>query len=161
MQMKKIVVLGLMLATCFFVAAEEPIQVGFWFDCPRSTSHGVVEGVKIGIPVCAGQGWVKGAELALCCAGTDKVKGLQGTLIGVNMADHMTGVQLAFVNMAKRTLKGVQLGAVNLSEDDGFQLGFLNVSQNNSKFQFGFLNFNKNGWLPVMIFVNFGRDTFR
>ena len=69
---------------------------------------------------------------------------------------------LAFVNMHKGQHGdfALQWGFYNQSAENGVQIGVLNNGQNNATFQLGLININKNGLLPVMIFVNFGKDLF-
>ncbi|QSH42304.1 hypothetical protein P0136_03470 [Lentisphaerota bacterium ZTH] len=135
------------------------LQAGFWFGYPKSTRYSDVCGLKLGIPICSGHGTVNGIETAILCAATDNVNGIQFTWFGVSSTNDIAGVQLAFVNIVKDISHGLQLGAVNFSQNRGWQFGLVNAS-NNSQFQLGILNFNRDGWLPFMIFVNFGKNTF-
>jgi len=54
----------------------------------------------------------------------------------------------------------LQWGFYNQSGENGIQIGVINQGKNNASFQLGLININKNGLLPVMIFVNLGKDIF-
>jgi len=67
-----------------------------------------------------------------------------------------TGVQLGFVNLADN-MKGLQWGFYNQAERlTGLQLGFVNYTKRiNQGLQIGLVNIiEQNGWLPVMVIVN-------
>ncbi|MCP3966108.1 MAG: hypothetical protein GY750_17480 [Lentisphaerae bacterium] len=135
------------------------LQAGFWFGYPESTLITDVRGVKVGLPVCSGHGTVYGLEMAIFCAATDNVEGMQFTWLGANVTHNLSGLQLALVNGIREKASGVQVGVVNLSQQRGWQFGLVNAA-NNAPFQLGLVNFNPNGWMPFMIFVNFGKGTF-
>jgi hypothetical protein len=163
--MKKAVILAIALVMGFttMVKADSnwnSVEAGFWFGYPTATLHSNVYGVKFGLPVCSGYGKVYGVEAAIFCAATDYVKGLQFTFFGCNVSKEFAGGQVALVNVCKSKAKGLQLGTVNFSEKKGLQVGLVNSSEN-APFQLGLINFNRNGWLPFMVLVNFGRDTFK
>jgi hypothetical protein len=105
---------------------------------------------------------LEGASLALCGNKGKEVSGLQFALFGFNYAKSLYGAQLAFVNIQKgqHDDAALQIGAYNQAAKNGIQIGFINNGQNNATFQLGLININKNGLLPVMIFVNFGKDLF-
>lgn len=71
----------------------------------------------------------------------------KGTFVGaqfglVNLSNNMKGLQWGFYNQAER-LTGLQLGFVNYIKriDRGLQIGLVNIIE-------------QNGWLPVMVLVN-------
>lgn len=143
------------------LSADQPLALGVWKDCPARIGSTDVDGLGIGLPVIDNRN-TEGASLALCGNISRKVSGFQGVLIGVNIAESFYGVQLGMVNILKRQHDdaAIQLGFYNQSGKNGVQLGFLNNGGDNATFQFGLININKNGLLPVMIFLNFGRDLF-
>ena len=83
---------------------------------------------------------VKGVTSSLVDHNKGSFTGVQLSL--VNLAGDVTGVQWAFYNQAER-LSGLQLGFVNYIKhiDRGLQIGLVNIIENN-------------GWLPIMVFVN-------
>lgn len=156
----KIAMFALMaLCSVCAVAEEDGVKVGFWFDAPAGISKETVKGVSFGIPVCS-MNRIRGAELSLIGSATNYVRGFQYAWIGFNRAKTLRGCQLAFVNLIeeREDKGGVQVGFYNQCARRGIQIGFINNNRNNAKFQFGLVNINENGWLPVMIFVNFGKS---
>ena len=160
--MKKIFVACLVIAACVCnSAADDGFGFGVWFDVPSRIGSKSVEGIGLGIPVMANSK-TEGASLALCGNNVQKMEGFQFALFGFNYAKRLEGVQLAFVNMfrSQHDEFALQWGFYNQAGENGVQIGFLNNGQNNAAFQLGLININKNGLLPIMIFVNFGRDLF-
>lgn len=143
------------------VAAEAPraharqhwaiLGWGVWFGIPRKTHAKNVEGVKLGLPISSGHSTVHGLEIAVFCAATDEVFGMQ--LAPVNLAKRMNGVQWSLVNLAEKHSSVFQFGLTNISTS-GIQVGLVNVADHAS-FQLGLLNFNPHGWLPFFPFFNF------
>ena len=156
--MKKIVLAAVVAVACLFnVAADEGFGFGVWFD--STEEH--IDGIGLGLPV-IGNKSTEGASLALCGNNVQIMEGLQFSLIGFNYAKSLEGAQLAFVNMLRRQHGkfALQWGFYNQSAENGVQIGFINNGQNNATFQLGLININKNGFLPIMIFVNFGKNLF-
>ena len=83
---------------------------------------------------------VKGVTFSLVDNNKGSFTGVQ--LSFVNLANDMKGVQWAFYNQAER-LTGLQLGFVNYIKriDCGLQIGLVNIIE-------------ENGWLPIMVLVN-------
>jgi hypothetical protein len=160
--MKKFLIAVVVLfAVLGVVRADESIGCGFWFDSPNNIARTNIEGLGVGLPVIASAN-MEGASLAICGNDQDRVSGLQFALFGYNYAKSLEGVQLAFVNIqdGQHGEFAFQWGAYNQAAKNGIQIGLINHGQNNATFQFGLLNINKGGLLPIMIFVNFGRDLF-
>ena len=134
-------------------------DLGFWFGVPGSMRTANVNGWRVGLPISYGEGCVAGVESGLFCAATDNIEGLQISF-GVCMSKDLAGVQIAPVNYCGKEAKGSQIGIVNVIGKRGWQIGVVNAS-NNAKFQLGLVNINKDGLWPVMLIVNFGRDTFK
>ena len=145
-----------MLATGTLLASGD-VDYGMFKNFPAGIGTKSVVGVRFGLPCAISTGIVEGAELSLCCSATKDVYGFKYALLGVNTGDKVEGAALAFVNIAKQELDGVQIGIYNQSAKDGIQIGLVNVCSNEAKFQFGLLNFNPRGWLTVMPFINFSR----
>ncbi len=160
--MKKIFAVMVFAVACVFGAyADEECAAGVWFDLPGNISRMDIDGIGFGLPVIANDE-TDGASLALCGNHVQKMTGFQFAFLGFNFARSLEGVQLAFVNMFRKQHGdfGMQWGFYNQAGENGIQIGFLNNGQNNASFQLGLININKNGLLPVMIFVNFGRNLF-
>ncbi|MBQ9788127.1 MAG: hypothetical protein IJW31_00805 [Lentisphaeria bacterium] len=160
--MKKFLVAVIaVFAAVSFVKADESFACGFWFDAPANIAKTNVEGLALGIPVIA-SGDMEGASLAICGNDQDKVTGFQFAWLGYNYAKSLEGVQLAFINVqdGQHGDFAFQWGFYNQAKENGVQIGFLNNGQNNATFQLGLVNINKGGLLPVMVFVNFGKDLF-
>ena len=160
--MKKIIVaLVLCVAGAFNLAAADGFGAGVWFDIPVQVTHKSINGVGLGVPVIANAS-TEGASLALCGNNVQKMTGVQFAMFGFNYARTLEGVQVAFINMcrAQHGDFALQWGFFNQSGENGIQIGVINHGQNNASFQLGLININKNGLLPVMIFVNLGKDIF-
>ncbi len=157
--MNKWILATLLVLTAGLAKAE--VAVGYWFDCPQEMTAANVDGVRFGLPVSAGNGTVDGAELSLLLSATRNVDGLQFSLWGANIGDFVDGAQIGFLNLVSTDLQGAQWGFFNHSPKRGWQVGLVNCCTDNAQFQLGLVNYNANGWLPVMILVNFGRDTFK
>jgi hypothetical protein len=134
------------------------MDLGIWFGVPTSMKTANVRGFRLGFPISAGDGYVSGLELALFCAATDEIEGLQLSCVAI--ADKVTGAQISIVNICDNEVKGTQLGVVNSAGRRGWQFGLVN-SSNNAKFQFGLINLNEGGLWPFSFLVNFGRDSFK
>ncbi|MBE6381236.1 MAG: hypothetical protein E7047_09945 [Lentisphaerae bacterium] len=160
--MKKIFIACVLGLACMLqLAADDGFGLGVWFDVPNRIGSKSIEGIGLGLPVIANS-QTEGASLALCGNNVQKMEGFQFAWLGFNYARSLEGVQLAFVNMQRKQHGdfALQLGFYNQAGENGVQLGFLNNAHNNATFQLGLININKNGLLPIMIFVNFGRDLF-
>lgn len=77
---------------------------------------------------------VKGAQLAgIFNIGAGSFTGFQGAgILNISSGETATGVQSAgIVNIRRGSLKGVQIGLINICSDDcTFQLGLINISKN-------------------------------
>jgi len=163
--MKKLLIAIFVLSLGLSVVADcgkcdkyNAMDLGIWFGLPESMEEQNVRGLRLGLPVSAGHGYVSGLELAIFCAGTEDIRGLQLSLVA--LADKVSGAQISLVNMCDGTIRGSQFGVVNCAGKSGWQFGLFN-SGNNAKFQFGLINMNEDGWMPAFPFVNFGKDTFK
>lgn len=134
------------------------LDLGIWFGVPNSMEQANVRGLRIGFPISSGGGYVSGLELALFCAATDDIEGLQ--LSCVAMTDNLSGAQISLVNVCDAEAKGTQIGIVNCAGKRGWQVGIFN-SSTNAKFQLGLINMNEDGLWPFSFLVNFGKDSFK
>ena len=97
-------------------------------------------------------------ELTLIYGGSKVERGVQWSFLGINDSDKAQVVQLApWFNRGDDSC--VQLGFVNVAEENVFNLGLVNIADK-SKVQLGFLNFNKNGLLPFFPFINLDKSLF-
>jgi hypothetical protein len=146
------------LADCGKCEEYNAMDLGIWFGVPNSMKTANVRGFRLGLPISAGEGSVSGLELALFCAATDHIDGLQ--LSCVALADEVSGAQIAIINVCDEKMQGGQFGVVNCAGSRGWQFGIFN-SSNNAKFQLGLINMNEGGLWPFSFLVNFGRDSFK
>ena len=94
---------------------------------PAGSAQTEICGIKAGAPICGGAA-VYGIEGAVFWAGSREVYGLKCSLIasdGVKAG----GLQLALLNFIG-SISGLQLGIVNVAEDEGFQIGLVNIIKN-------------------------------
>ena len=157
--MKKFLLAYLLVGVCCLnVFSDDGFALGVWFDSSKQN----IEGIGFGLPVIKNQ-TTEGASLALCGNEVQKMDGFQLALLGFNYSRSFEGVQIALINMLRKQHGefAMQWGFYNQSAENGIQIGVLNNARNNASFQLGFININKNGWLPVMLFVNFGKDFFK
>ena len=86
---------------------------------------------------------------------TKNVTGVTGGLVNHNKGK-FTGVQFGLVNLANN-MKGVEFGFYNQAERmSGLQLGFVNyIKRIDCGLQIGLVNIiEQNGWLPIMVIAN-------
>lgn len=86
---------------------------------------------------------------------TYDVKGVTSSIVDYNKG-RFVGAQLGFVNLANN-MKGLQWGFYNQAERmSGLQLGFVNyIKRIDCGLQIGLLNIiEQNGWLPFMVIAN-------
>ena len=104
------------------------IAFSFGTDIPADAATTSVYGVKIGIPASGGPAPVYGVEGSILYAGTDEVNGVQASLITTD-SKKTTGLQFSLVNFSVK-VAGLQLGIVNIADDEAFQLGIVNIIRN-------------------------------
>lgn len=114
-------------------------ELTFFPGVPSDSMDSKVYGVKLGLPVSTGKGFVYGVETSPCACMTQNVKGTQLAPL-FNDCANMTGLQASVVNVAK-SAKGLQLGLVNVATERGFQIGGI--------------NYIKDGLIPVLPVINF------
>ena len=104
------------------------IAFSFGKDIPVDAATTSVYGVKIGVPASGGPAPVYGVEGSILYAGTDEVNGVQASLITTDSKE-TTGLQFSLVNFSVK-VAGLQLGIVNIADDEAFQLGIVNIIRN-------------------------------
>lgn len=154
---------------------EEGVEELKSFDVqysPYNRDKTEVRGLKLGLPMSAGQGIVHGAEISFLCSDTANISGFQGSLIGVNITKRLSGAQWALVanmlreqgngaqfgilSFAAKSIKGAQFGLFCYSKKiEGLQLGIINDADDLADFQLGILNYNKHAWVPLLPVINF------
>lgn len=154
---------------------EEGVEELKSFDIqysPYNKEKTEVRGLKLGLPMSAGQGMVHGAEISLACSDTASISGFQGSLIGVNITKKLSGaqgalianmlreygegVQFGILSFATKSIKGTQFGLFCYSKKTkGLQLGVVNDAEDLADFQVGILNYNKHAWIPLLPLINF------
>lgn len=124
-----------------------------------NTSEGRFAGVQVTAGANTAQRGLWGLQVAGLGNGTENLRGLQATLLGMNFAagnvrgvqlsglgsndaDDVFGLQFAGIVNSSRTLSGVQVGLVNVSGDvAGAQVGLINIGSTVRGTQLGLLNF--------------------
>ncbi|MGE4564072.1 MAG: hypothetical protein AB7F32_04315 [Victivallaceae bacterium] len=132
-----------LMALCLIARADDTqwdfLQFGFGPNFPDSQDSVAVYGARVGLPVSGGKAAVNGIEFAVAGALSDQVNGVQlGALMSI--ADEVNGVQISVYNQTNEGT-GIQIGAVNVAKDKGFQ--------------FGIVNYIEGSCLPWMILCNF------
>ena len=146
--MKKLMIAAALVASVSLAKAD--VAWSTWMDNSANTD------LSFGIAAkCAN---VSTFELTLLYGGSPVEKGVQWSFLGINDAGKSNVLQLApWFNRGGDAC--VQLGMINVADENVFNLGFVNVADK-SKIQLGFLNFNKNGLLPVFPFINLDKSLF-
>jgi hypothetical protein len=114
-------------------------EIGFFFGAPASTQNSQICGIKIGAPLCDGQGVVNGVETAVFCGATDNINGAQACILA-SISKKLEGLQFSIVNVGE-VVNGLQLGVVNCATRKSFQLGIVNYIEGNA--------------IPVLPVINF------
>ncbi|WP_437956274.1 hypothetical protein WME76_33215 [Sorangium sp. So ce119] len=133
----------------------DPTIMGFRTYLPRKT-----QGLQVALIL----NWadvLQGVQLALFLGSNFVVSQLEGVQIsplGINYAYFdATGMQIALAYNEARTLKGIQVGLVNVCRTlYGVQVGLVNVCRTLHGFQIGVVNVAYENWLPFMIGMNAG-----
>jgi len=89
---------------------------------------------------------------------TGMASGLQWGFINITES-HLSGLQLAALNIDKGTTNGLQWGGINYAKTGGgLQLALVNYAEEMSGVQIGAVNIiKKGGMFPVMIIANWGK----
>ncbi|MGF0038164.1 LA_2272 family surface repeat-containing protein [Victivallis vadensis] len=140
--MRKKLLTGMALAVFAAIGAvgAEPVPNDDWSFItlaftptqPAAAATTTVCGVKVGLPMSGGPAPVYGVEASVFNAGTDKVVGIQTSLIST-VSEETTGLQFSLVNFSVK-VAGVQLGIVNVADDESLQIGLLNFIKNSPVF---------------------------
>lgn len=132
--------------------AFDIFQIGMLKGAPQTQDTAPVYGLRFGLPVCGGAAAVNGVDFAIIGSQSAKVNGFQYATAFAISDEAMNGVRISCVAAGKKSC-GVEIAAVNLTEEAGVQVGAFNVAK--SGIQFGVINIMENGFLPVMILFNF------
>ncbi len=114
------------------------LSFSFTPDVPEDAAYTTVYGVKVGVPITGGPAPVNGVDAAIFYAGTDEVNGLQASLISTG-GKWVTGIQFSLVNFSI-SVAGLQLGIVNVAEEEAFQIGLLNFIKGGSVYCLPIIN---------------------
>ena len=102
-----------------------------------------LEGVQVAGLINRSDGYhTDGLQLALGMNVSRRMRGVQAALVGNEVEERLSGVQLGLFNVAEGDLRGVQIGALNGAKATvrGVQAGFLNSAQNVHGLQIGAFN---------------------
>ena len=126
------------------------IQATFWGACLAREIYGI-QASSFGPSI---TGRIYGLQAVGTLGMAEEVYGAQVAPVTM-CGSELTGIQFGVVNLSSKKLTGFQGGGVNIAEKiKGVQLGVVNISDEDG-FQFGGLNIIKNGWIPIMIGINF------
>ena len=131
----------------------EFFQMGILYHFPKYTWDSSVYGLKIGLPISAGIGEVKGLELAFIGAATEHINGTQ-LAFGYCYAKAVHGLQLSLINIVTAGPDAWQLGMVNNANNIEVQIGLFNYAEAGSC-QFGLINIITNGAIPFTLLFNY------
>ncbi len=117
-------------------------SLGILPGVPNSTQLYNVRGLKLGIPVVNGTGYVRGIEASVLYSGTYEIEGCQASLVGPVIARSIMGVQASMGPAICKDFSGFQAsgGAVCIRNAMGCQAGIATVAHNFTGFQTGAVN---------------------
>ncbi|MCF7792008.1 MAG: hypothetical protein K9M56_08425 [Victivallales bacterium] len=97
---------------------------------PGNIMHSNVCGLKVGLPMSDGRGYVNGLELSLLSSTTSHIAGHQLSPI-VNANRIIYGFQSGLINMSSKRAFGLQLATTNINGGDGagLQVSAINFSR--------------------------------
>lgn len=102
-----------------------------------------LEGVQIAGLINRSDGYhADGLQLALGMNVSRRMRGVQAALVGNEVEERLSGVQLGLFNVAEGDLRGVQIGAMNGAKKTlcGVQVGLLNYGADVRGLQIGIVN---------------------
>lgn len=156
-------------------ADGQPVQLALFFPVQLFPETEAIRGVRLNL-IYGRNTDVTGLDVGLVNYTTRSFLGVQWGVVGIAEGS-FTGWQANWlVNVSKGTFEGVQWGAlvnsaeagrggqvagVNVAQNyRGLQLGLVNYAESLNGFQVGFVNIIKHGGaFPVMVLVNWGKDT--
>jgi len=121
-------------------------QPAFFPGAPSATKDSTVYGVKMGVPMSAGDNYVCGMEASFLYSGTNYVDGVQGAMLGAAIARKVNGIngvwfgyvqarevngmQCAIGPCIAKTMNGFQpsCASITLEKSNGCQISFANVA---------------------------------
>lgn len=110
----------------------------FFEGAPTNADITLTNGIKVGAPMSFGAP-VNGLEASVFNSASSYVNGIQCSIL-VNTAKEVEGLQFGIANFLDNCY-GLQLGIVNMAQQDSFQIGLVNIIED--------------GWLPFFPIVNF------
>jgi hypothetical protein len=141
---------------------------GLKFGLPMSAGEGKVKGLEFSI-LASGTHHISGMQIGILLNYSWYIDGFQ--LAAINLSEVvLNGFQLSAVNVCRESANGVQMGAGNVVEGtvEGFQLGAVNYAgsaealqigavniSNKGGFQIGLINYITDGIVPVLPLFNF------
>lgn len=130
--MKKIFIIAALVAGAAGVRADESaFQASLTPDIAVQSKTTEISGLSLNI---WGENPQHGVALGFVNGSTGDSSGFSWALIA-NYDDSYTGVQMGFVNYSKQDFKGLQWGFVNYAEKlNGVQLGLVNIVEDNGWF---------------------------
>jgi len=130
--MKKLLIVSAFFVGAIGVRAEgSAFQASLTPDIAIQSKTTEISGLSLNI---WGENPQHGVALGFVNGSTGESSGLSLAFIA-NYDDSYTGVQLGFVNYSKESFKGLQWGCVNYTEKlDGVQLGLVNIVEDNGWF---------------------------
>lgn len=111
-----------------------------------------VQGVQCAVGANIATASMSGAQMSLY----NQARQMWGTQMGVvNNTATGIGTQWGVLNMGRDTMRGLQLGVVNIAgQVHGMQLGLINIANSNNDIAVGLINIIKNGYYRHSVWVD-------
>ena len=140
-------------------AQEKPIQVALFNPVQIFPENTSISGLRLNI-IYGKNANVSGLDLGFVNQTTGNQTGIQWG--GVNLTNgNFKGWQSAWINVSHSDFLGLQTGLVNYHQGhfNGLQFSVVNYAETIKGLQLGLVNIIKSGgFLPVMVFFNFDFD---
>ena len=148
-----------MLFSALLSAQDNPFQLSLFNPVQIVPEHESINGVRLNL-IYTKNANVTGFDMGLVNVTTGKQLGVQWG--GINITDGgFTGWQSSFVNVSKGNFVGLQTSWVNYHGGyfNGLQLSIVNYAETLKGLQLGLINIiGKGGFLPVFPIFNFDFD---
>lgn len=149
----------MIMSTANLLAQDNPIQLSLFDPIQIVPNHESVSGLRLNL-IYSKNVNVTGFDWGLVNVTTGKQLGVQWG--GVNITDGgVTGWQAGFVNISRGNFEGLQTSMVNYHEGhfNGLQFSVVNYAATLKGLQLGLINIiGSGGFLPVFPFFNFDFD---
>jgi hypothetical protein len=149
----------IIISTANLHAQDNPIQLSLFDPIQIVPNHESVSGLRLNL-IYSKNVNVTGFDWGLVNVTTGKQLGVQWG--GVNITDGgVTGWQAGFVNISRGNFEGLQTSMVNYHEGhfNGLQFSVVNYTATLKGLQLGLINIiGSGGFLPVFPFFNFDFD---